>query len=125
MATKTIVTALLAMALLTLTTGCVNEYQLRSQKPNIHSITETRYQPDSYKVLGHVTAQGKGMTVLGFVFGEGLDGQGLLWEEAVDKYGDEVTGLKDVTSNSEWISVLGFIFARIETTYHAVAVHEG
>lgn len=114
--------ALVALALLTSCSGL--EYQFRSGKFNLNGWTETQYESSEYTILGPVEAEGEGMTVLG-VFGEGVDGVGLLWEEAQDKYGDEVTGLKDITQSSEWLSVLGYLYARVNTTYRAVAIKEG
>lgn len=121
---KRVLSTVALIGLVSLTLGCSGlEYMQRSQKPNIHSYTKTEYEPQSYEVLGPIEAVGKGMSVLG-VFAEGEDGQGLLMAAARAKYGDQVTGLKDITSHSEWLSVLGFVFSRIETTYHAVAVKE-
>lgn len=113
-----------ALVTLALFTGCSGlEYANRSAQWNVNGWTETQYASNDYTILGPVEAVGEGMTVLGF-FGEGVDGTGLLWEQARKTYGDEVTGLKDITQSSEWLSVLGYLYARVTTTYRAVAVRE-
>jgi hypothetical protein len=105
--------------------GCFGYYEYlgRSGKPNIHSVTETDYEPKSYQVLGLVKATGTGSAILGIVL-QGDDGQGLLWEAAISKFGERVTGLKDVSSSSKYRAILPPIFAEIQTTYYAVAVQE-
>jgi len=113
--------ALVALALLA---GCSGlEYATRSAQYNVNGWTESQYVSTDYTILGPVEAEGEGMTVILF-FGEGVDGAGLLWDAAREKYGDEVTGLKDISQSSEWMSVLGWLYARVKTTYRAVAVKE-
>ncbi|GJM20425.1 MAG: hypothetical protein DHS20C15_03400 [Planctomycetota bacterium] len=113
------------LALFSLLSACSGvEYATRSAQYNVNGWTETQYVSTNYTILGPVEAEGEGMTVIGF-FGEGVDGVGLLWEQAREQYGDEVTGLKDITQSSEWLSVLGWLYARVHTTYRAVAIKEG
>jgi hypothetical protein len=85
--------------------------------------TSTGYQAASFTVLGPVTATGHAKGVLGITV-EAHEGEGLLWDAARSKYGDKVTGIKDITSFGDYESVLGFIYWKLDTTYTGVAVYE-
>jgi hypothetical protein len=123
---KTAHLAACCLGALALLVGCEaipTEYGLRSMKPNINAGTLTRYSPASYVVLGPVEAQGESSTILGVVT-NGSEGQGLLWKRAKERYGDSVTGIKDVTASYEYSSVLLPVWGKITTTYYGVAVRE-
>lgn len=85
--------------------------------------TVTKYQHPTYTVLGPVTASGKALMVLG-VYVSGHEGEGLLWADARSKYGDKVTGIKDISAAGDWTSILWFVYAERLTTYTGVAVQE-
>ncbi len=115
-----VVAALGAMAV-----GCVGyaEYLNRSFKPNMNSFTRTRYNVEEFEVLGVVTAEGESLCVLGVYVG-GEEGQALLWERARERYGDNVTGIKDVSARTEYVAVLPPIFSKVKTIFVGTAVHE-
>jgi len=115
----------LAVALLS-ATGCAGymEYLKKSPGPGIRATqTVTRYESTNYDVLGIVRAEGKSRCVLGIIV-EGTEGEALLWDEAINKFGDRVTGFKDVNVAYEYQSILPPIFCEIQTTYVGTAVHE-
>jgi hypothetical protein len=123
---RRVVGVLTVVMFLFISTGCAAgfiEYQERTYAPNIHSTTKTQYAPKSYQVLGLVEAEGEATSLLGMVV-EGNNGQGLLWDAAKEKYGNRVTGLKDVTSKSEFRAMLPIILNEITTTYYGIAVQE-
>jgi len=100
------------------------EYLRRSTRPTSNSTqTVTRYDAKDYDVLGIVKAKGHSRSVLGIVI-EGVEGEALLWEVAMEEYGDRVTGIKDINISYEYQSVLTPIFSEIDTTYVGTAVHE-
>ena len=99
------------------------EYMDRSLKRPLNASTDTRYTADakSYKILGTVKATGRSTTVLGIVV-EGKEGTGLLWEEAQDKYGDKLDGIKDISAISNFKAILPPIYGEIITTYYGKAI---
>jgi hypothetical protein len=99
------------------------EYMYRTIKPPVNAFTETKYTADaqSYKVLGTVKAEGRSTTVLGMVV-DGKEGTGLLWEEAQDKYGDKLDGIKDINAISTYKAILPPIYGEIVTTYYGKAI---
>ena len=86
--------------------------------------TVTKYHSQNYTVLGPVSASGRAVMVLG-LFVSGHEGEGLLWTDARNKYGEKVTGIKDISAAGDWLSILGFFYAERMTTYSGIAVQEG
>jgi hypothetical protein len=115
----------LIISALMVVSGCgYGEYMQRSKGPGLNATqTVTRYEATNYDVLGMVRAEGKSRCVLGIII-EGTEGEGLLWDEAINKFGDRVTGLKDINIAYEYQAILPPIFCEIETTYVGTAVHE-
>ncbi|XOZ33578.1 hypothetical protein ACMDCT_15450 [Halomonadaceae bacterium KBTZ08] len=111
--------------LVLLLSGCAGwpEYMNRSGTMNQNAFTGTQYRSTDYEILGPVQAEAKGVLILGLVT-NGEDGVGLLWEEAMSKYGDEVTGLKDISSKTEYQGILTPIYSKKETTFYGIAVKE-
>lgn len=122
---KTVVCLTLAVFSMLLLTGCAGylEYMSRSSKCPLNGFTDTRYHVEDYEVLGAVKATGRSIVVLG-VYVKGEEGVGLLWEEAIEKFGNKVTGIKDVTAVSDYTGVLPPVYGEIITTYIGTAVHE-
>jgi hypothetical protein len=89
----------------------------------LNDFTQTKYQSDNYTVLGPVTAHGRAVMVLG-VYVSGHEGEGLLWAEARNKYGDKVTGIKDMAAIGDWTSILWFVYAERLTTYSGIAIRD-
>jgi hypothetical protein len=107
-------------------TGCFfghQEYLVRTVKTPVNAWTDTRYtaEANSYKILGTVKAEGRSTTVLGIVV-EGKEGTGLLWEEAQDRYGDKLDGIKDISAISTYKAILPPIYGEIITTYYGKAI---
>ena len=121
---STVFICFIALALLAVS-GCgYGEYMRRSSHPTINATqTVTRYESTNYDVLGMVRAEGNSKCVLGIII-EGTEGEALLWDEAINKFGDRVTGIKDINSAYEYKSVLPPIFCEVLTTYVGTAVHE-
>ena len=86
--------------------------------------TMTKYQVQNYTVLGPVAASGRAVWVLG-LFVSGHEGEGLLWADARSKYGEKVTGIKDISATGDWLSILGFVYSERITAYSGIAVQEG
>lgn len=111
-------------------TGCAGwvEFVGRSIQPvNVNGAgTVTMYQAKDYEVLGRVSARSDSLCVLGGLLFTGKEGDALLWEEAVRKYGDKVTGLKDVINSYDYVGISFFIpiLCQVERTYMATAVRE-
>jgi hypothetical protein len=106
--------------------GCAGyiEYMKRSPGSNSRQTqTVTRYESNSYEVLGVVTARGESKCVLGIIV-EGEEGEGLLWSSARSEFGDRMTGIKDINVSYEYQSILPPIFSEITTTYVGTAIHE-
>ena len=104
--------------------GCMSpEYLTRSAKPNMNSANITQYEPKEYTVLGPVTASANSRSILGII-AEGHEGQGLLWEAARTKYGDKVTGIKDISVSYDYTAILAFVYNEVRTTYTGIAVSE-
>jgi hypothetical protein len=110
-------------------TGCASylEFIGRSIQPvNVHGAgTVTMYNAKDYDILGKVTVRGNSVSVLGCI-SIGKEGDALLWDEAVQKYGDKVTGLKDITNSYDYTTI-SFIFpilSQVERTYMATAIRE-
>lgn len=124
-----IVFAVSAVFTLSLLTGCSDLLLLHDWSPQLHATgmsTYTNYNPtpDHVAVLGVVTAQTEGTCVLGIVV-QGKGGEGVLWEAANQKYGtDKYTGVKDISSSAEYVSVLGPLFSKVTTTYVGTVVRE-
>lgn len=116
--------SLIALTIVLLS-GCAGfpEYMNRSGKSNLNSVNGTEYQSSDFEVLGHVEADANGVLLLGLVT-NGEDGAGLLWEEAVSEYGDQVTGIKDIRVKNKYQGILSPIYSKINTTYYGVAVSE-
>jgi hypothetical protein len=116
---------LLSLSVLMLS-GCAGyiEYMKRSPGQNGRQTqTVTRYESNSYEVLGVVTAKGSSKCVLGIIV-EGEEGEGLLWTAAKSEFGDRVTGVKDINVSFEYQSILPPIFSEVTSTYVGTAVHE-
>jgi len=113
-------------ASLLMVSGCAGylEYLDRSARPGINATTTvTRYEATDYDVLGIVSAKGESRCILGIIV-EGTEGEALLWDAAKSKFGNQVTGIKDINKTYEYQSVLPPIFCEIKTTYVGTAVHE-
>lgn len=111
-------------------TGCASyvEFAGRSIQPvNVHGAgTVTMYQAKNYEILGKVEARGDSLCVIGCV-ATGKEGDALLWDEAIRKYGDKVTGLKDITNTYDYTAISFFwmpILSQVERTYMATAIRE-
>lgn len=111
-------------------TGCASyvEFIGRSIQPvNVHGAgTVTMYTAKDYDILGKVTARGDALSVIGCI-AIGKEGDALLWDEAVRKYGDKVTGLKDITNTYDYTTISFFwmpILSQVERTYMATAIRE-
>lgn len=122
MTTSKIISVATALTALVFLAGCAmgpnygGAYFLNDQ-------TVTKYNSQNYTVLGPVTASGRAIMVLG-VYVSGHEGEGLLWADARNKYGDKVTGIKDISAAGDWTSILGFVYAERLTTYSGIAVQE-
>jgi hypothetical protein len=119
------VCAVFIISALMVVSGCgYGEYLQRSKGPGLNATqTVTRYDAKGYDVLGLVRAEGNSRSILGIVI-EGTEGEGLLWTEAQNKFGDRVTGIKDINISYDYQSILPPIFSEIKTTYVGTAVHE-
>jgi hypothetical protein len=107
-------------------TGCIGYIEYMKRSPGSDSRqtqTVTRYESNSYEVLGVVTARGASKCVLGIIV-EGEEGEGLLWSAAKSEFGDRVTGVKDINVSYEYQGILPPIFSEITTTYVGTAIHE-
>jgi len=108
-------------------TGCAGwfEYQTRTGQPITiqGSGSLSTYQPKNYKTLGIVKATSKSTSILGMIV-EGVDGEGLLWEAAINKHGDKVTGLKDIKFKYDFKGILSPIYCEVNKTYYGVAIQD-
>jgi len=111
--------ALLAVMLLA---GCAS-YPWYGGSYRLKDTTQTRYESASYEVLGPVNASGRSVIILG-IFVQGIEGEGLLWPAAKEKYGDKVTGIKDITAAGNYTGILPPIYVECLTTYTGTAVQE-
>jgi len=115
-----------ALLMMVALTGCAGyiEYMKRSASPGFNvTQTMTRYESTDYEVLGVVMAQGDSRCIMG-VFIEGEEGEGLLWDAAKTVFGDQVTGIKDISASHKYQSVLPPVFSEIRTTYIGTAIKE-
>ncbi len=115
----------LAAALLSVT-GCAGymEYLHRSPWPNFRATqTLTRYESTNYEVLGIVRAEGYSRCIVGVVI-QGTEGEALLWDEAINKFGNRVTGIKDINVSYDYMGIIPPIYSVIYTSYVGTAVHE-
>jgi len=104
--------------------GCAGypEYLAKSDKPNLMSTTESRYDVQNYAVLGIVTAEVHSVNVLG-IYAAGEDGQAALMREGVKRY-PNLTGLKDICAVKSWQAILAPVYCHVKTTYMGVAVQQ-
>jgi len=121
---KMILAAMILIGVLVVS-GCgYGEYMRRSSLPTLNATqTVTRYDAKDYEVLGLVRAEGNSRCILGIVV-EGVEGEALLWDSAKSRFGDRVTGIKDINISYEYQSILPPIFSEVTTTYVGTAVHE-
>ncbi len=110
--------------------GCASyiEFAGRSIQPvNVNGAgTVTMYDAKDYEILGKVTARGDSLCIIGCI-AIGKEGDALLWDEAVRKYGDKVTGLKDIANSYDYTAISFFwmpILSQVERTYMATAIRE-
>ena len=106
--------------------GCAASITVGSHtlKPNMNAATVTQYRNDApnYEVLGLLQAKCEAVSVLG-IYSGGVDGDALLWEEALRKY-PETTGIKDISQSNEFVNILWFVYTNVKTTYYGTAVKE-
>jgi len=95
----------------------------RSVRFNANTNVQTVYTSANYTVLGSVKAEGESRCIL-LVYHEGTVGQGLLWEEAKERYGDKVTAIKDITAKTHYMGILPPIYSLAKTTYRGTAIQE-
>ena len=115
----------LMIVALMVVSGCgYGEYMRRSTNPTINATqTVTRYDSKNYDVLGLVRAEGNSRCVLGIIV-EGTEGEALLWDAAINQFGDRVTGIKDINISYDYQSILPPIFSERNSIYVGTAVHE-
>ena len=111
-----------AFLLLALLTGCAS-YPYYGGSYHLNDHTQTKYENQNYEVLGPVTAQGRSTVILGIVV-QGHEGEGLLWPNAKEKYGEKVTGIKDIFAYGDYTGILPPIYVECLTTYFGTAVAE-
>jgi len=102
--------------------GCVGHHYSRTDMSTLNSGTETLYTSSNYTVLGPVSAEGTSSCILGYESGK--QGYGLLWEVARKKYGDKVTGIKDVAAATEYFAILAPAYYKVKTVYSGTAVQQ-
>jgi hypothetical protein len=89
--------------------------------PLMNTTTEHKFDKDSFKVLGPVTAKTEGITILFGLITTGDNGYAALFEEARKKYKDADTVI-DLREDRRFVQILGWLYLKEERIITGTAI---